>query len=420
MVEALSNICHYPPCKEYIVPPKRKYCSAAHQKETARQAYDTRRVDEDLSLDDKIKREQERLSTREDTRVLQQLQRTAAKRKEYIQVLREVITSFEPSKLIRPTNLKKDVAEVSWSIDLSDWQVGQYTPIQSTGGMYEQTTQVAKNQLDKIWEAIQSIFAVEIGGGRKRLRELWLNFIGDLVDGDCLRPSQARAIDSTVTQQTIEVADLAALFIRRCLTLPGIEIIYIDMVGGNHDRTSSKPGNASLGELDFVDTYAWLIGHWLDRIFVDEPRVQIKVWDTFYGYKTFGGLNHAFEHGASFRGGAGSYGGIPWYPISNAATKYGDMLGSVDVVHMGHFHQPAVLPLGQSGWVFMNGALPVSSQFIQSSFKSLRAPMQWLIEYNLKHKFINNFHPLYADVGQFVKHGEVWADDFKGPEITQG
>ena len=93
------------------------------------------------------------------------------------------------------------------------------------------------------------------------------------------------------------------------------------------------------------------------------------------------------------------------------------MLGSVDVVHMGHFHQLAVLPLGQSGWVFMNGALPVSSQFIQSSFKSLRAPLQWLIEYNLKHKWINNFHPLYADVGQFVQHGEMWGDG--GPSITQ-
>ena len=332
-------------------------------------------------------------------------------------MLREVITPFEPSKIIRPPSLKKEVADVSWSIDLSDWQVGQYTPIQSTGGMYEQTTRVAKAQLDKIWEAIQSIFAVEIGGGRKRLRELWLNFIGDLVDGVCLRPSQARAIDSTVTQQTIEVADLAALFIRRCLTLPGIDIIYIDMVGGNHDRTSSKPGNASLGELDFVDTYAWLIGHWLDRIFVDEPRVQIKVWDTFYGYRVFGGLNHAFEHGASFRGGAGGYGGVPWYPISNAAKKYGEMLGNVDVVHMGHFHQPAVLPLGQSGWVFMNGALPVSSQFIQSSFKSLRAPLQWLIEYNLKHQWVNGWYPLYADVGQFVKHGEVWGDG--EPSITQ-
>jgi hypothetical protein len=58
----------------------------------------------------------------------------------------------------------------------------------------------------------------------------------------------------------------------------------------------------------------------------------------------------------------------------------------------------------------MNGALPVSSQFIQSSFKGLRAPLQWMTEYNVKHEWVNNFYPLYADVGQFAKAGEVWSE----------
>ncbi len=417
MMPKQPRVCDYRPCKEIVEPPQRKYCSDGCRKASARGAYAIRQADGDLPLEDKIERERLRLQNRSETRTLQQLQRTEAKRREYLGVLRETITPFEVSELIVGPKLKSNPAHVAWSIDLSDWQVGQYTPIQSTGGMYEQTTEVAKKQLDKIWKALQSIFDIEIGSGKKKLEEIWLLFNGDLVEGDCLRPSQARAIDLTVTQQTIEVADLAALFIRRVLTLPGIKNIVIDMVGGNHDRTSSKAGNAGLGELDFVDTYAWLIGHWLDRIFVDEPRVNIKVWDTFYGYRVFGGLNHAFEHGASFRGGSGAYGGVPWYPISNAARKYGDMLGSVDIVHMGHFHQPAVLPLGQAGWVFMNGALPVSSQFIQSSFKAMRAPLQWLVEYNVRKRWVNNWHPLYADIGQFVKQGEVWNGE--GPSLTQ-
>lgn len=411
----MPKICALPGCGQEVTRTHgAKYHSDACRIAAARGAYDRRRADmhEQIPLDQRVVDERERLRRTQETKTLVQLQRSEAKRQEYIDVLRDIVPTFPVSPYTDAAIVKKgNVADIAWGIDLSDWQVGQHTPVQSTGGIYEQTTEIAARQLDKVWEAVKQIHDIEVGSGRKRLRDLWLNFIGDLVDGDCLRPAQAAQIDRVVTRQVLEVCDLAALFIRRCLTLPGIERIVIDMVGGNHDRTSQKAGNAGLGELDFVDTYAFLIGHWLKTAFANEPRVSIKVWETFFGKRIFGGLRHAFEHGASFKGGSGAYGGVPWYPIVNASNNYTKMLGPVDIVHMGHWHQPAILPYGQGGWVIMNGALPVSSQFIQSSFKGLRAPLQWMTEYNVKHEWVNNFYPLYADVGQFAKAGTVWADD---------
>jgi hypothetical protein len=359
---------------------------------------------EDRSEDDiqkRIEEERERIRIREATRTLQQLQRTEAKRQEYLDLLRSVLVPFEVSPLIPLKSEKSKVPEVEWGLDLSDWQVGQSTPLATTGGLFEQTTEIAKEQLDRLWQGMRDIFRVEIESGEKRLKRLWLNFIGDLVEGDCLRPAQLRHIDRMVVQQVVEVADLAALLIRRCLTLPGLEEIIVDFVGGNHDRTTPRAGIAALGEADFVDTYAWLIGSWVQRMFENEPRVSVTVWDTFFGYRQFGGLYHAFEHGASFRSGSGSYGGIPWYPIANAAQQYLKMLTPeifprVDVVHMGHFHQPAVLPLGKRGWVILNGALPPSSAFIQASFKQVRVPLQWLVEYHPTRQWVNGFYPLYA------------------------
>lgn len=407
----MANICALEPCPNPVPKGRRKYCTDEHRIASAKAGYARRQANqfEGLPLDAQVDEQRERLRRSQETKTLMQLQRSEAKRQEYIEVLREIVPTVPLTPYTDPARLSAgNVADIAWGIDLSDWQVGQYTPVQSTGGIYEQTTEVAARQLDKLWEAVKLIHEVEVGGKRKRLEDLWLNFIGDLVDGDCLRPAQAAMIDRVVTRQVLEVCDLASMFIRRCLTLPGIKRIVIDMVGGNHDRTSAKPGNAGLGELDFVDTYAFLIGHWLKTAFANEPRVRIKVWETFYGYRVFGGLRHAFEHGASFKGGIGAYGGVPWYPISNAAQNYIKMLGGVDIVHMGHWHQPAILPLSQSGWLIMNGALPVSSQFIQSSFKGLRAPVQWMVEYNVKHKWVNNFYPLYADVGQFAEAGTVW------------
>lgn len=407
----MTKICALPGCDLDVPAGFKKFCSPDHRIRSARAGYNRRIADEQegvVPVADRINEEREKLRRREETKTLMQLQRSEAKRQEYIDVLRELVPHIPQTPIIPIPKTVDKPADVAWGIDLSDWQLGQHTPIQSTGGIYEQTTEIVALQLDKVWEAVQQIFDVEIGSGRKVLRDLWLNFIGDLIDGDCLRPAQASAIDRVVTRQVLEVCDLASLFIRRCLTLPGIERIVIDMVGGNHDRTSAKAGNAGLGELDFVDTYAFLIGHWLKTAFSDEPRVTIKVWETFFGKRIFGGLRHAFEHGASFRGGSGAYGGVPWYPIVAAAGGYTKMLGPVDMVHMGHWHQPAILPYGQGGWVVMNGALPVSSQFIQSSFKGLRAPLQWMTEYNIKHKWVNNFYPLYADVGQFAEAGTTW------------
>lgn len=409
----MVKVCDLPGCEDEARKGS-KYCNDEHRKDAARARYARRHADvlEQVPMEKRVEDERARLRRQQETKTLLQLQRTEAKRQEYIEALREMVPAFEATRYTDPAKLSaKNIADIAWGIDLSDWQVGQHTPVQSTGGIYEQTTEIAARQLDKVWEAVAQIYNVEVRSGSKRLRDLWLNFIGDLIDGDCLRPAQAAQIDRVVTRQVLEVCDLAALFIRRCLTLPGIEHIIIDMVGGNHDRTSQKAGNAGLGELDFVDTYAFLIGHWLKTAFRDEPRVRIKVWETFFGRRVFGGLRHAFEHGASFKGGSGAYGGVPWYPIVNASNNYTKMLGPVDIVHMGHWHQPAILPYGQGGWVIMNGALPVSSQFIQSSFKGLRAPLQWMTEYNVKHKWVNNFYPLYADVGQFVAAGMVWDAD---------
>jgi hypothetical protein len=259
-----------------------------------------------------------------------------------------------------------------------------------------------------MWDGTKSIFEREIIAANVKLEEIWNLFIGDIVDGDSLRPSHRAQVDLPVTQQVIESADLMALTIRRQLLLPGIKRIYVDIVGGNHDRTTTRAGNAALGEADFVDTYAWLQGAILERWFEDEPRVTIKNWESFYGYREFAGLRHAFEHGASVRGSSGSYGGIPWYPIMNAVQNYDRMLGGIDVFWLGHFHRPAWLPLGQNSWVFINGALPPSSEFIQSNYKSVREPMQWLVEFNARRHWVNSVHPLYADIGVLQKPGALW------------
>jgi hypothetical protein len=180
------------------------------------------------------------------------------------------------------------------------------------------------------------------------------------------------------------------------------------MVGGNHDRTGRAKGNAGLGELDYADTFSWLIGEFSKRLFVDEPRIKIRNWNTFFGYKEVAGQKLVFEHGSSIKWNASSYGGIPWYGVSQLPVKFASMLGTSDIFVIGHGHRPALLPHGH-GWLVLNGALPATTNYEQSSFKSVHRPLQTLLSVHHEHGLVS-WEPIYLDVPGTLKPGQVWDD----------
>ena len=392
--------CHLTSCDK----PARKnskYCSDAHRKEAARVAYERRRAAE-KEHEARIKQEQERLQQLELQRALRELTRTAAKRDNYIKAIKESLDSFEPSTP-RPLPKHDRKTEVYWVICLSDWHVGQRTPIETTGGVYEQTLALTRLQVDKLLQSVSSIYYEAQG---KHVKQIWVPVLGDIVEGDHLRPAQLREIEVPVVKQTVEAADLLAYFLQSILDLPGLEKVIVDIVPGNHDRTTHRAGKAGLAEHDYVDSFAWLIGTVLQRMFERDNRISIVNHESFFGIREFAGLRHVFEHGSSIKLSGGSYGGVPFYPIMNAARHWESHLGGVDMVWFGHLHVPYRLPLGQQGYVVGNGALPATTTFIQSRYKTIRRPQQWLVEIHKVHG-ATAFRDLHADI-DLLKPGEIW------------
>ncbi|KKN32418.1 hypothetical protein LCGC14_0814060 [marine sediment metagenome] len=394
-------ICTIEGCNEDVAKGRLKYCSDSCRKKFAR-----RRHEDGVNIkttDERVERERQKMRAEEDKKLLKSLARSEAKRELYVSAVQEALSAFKPSTP-RPWLIKQDrTTDVDWEIDISDWHVGQSTPQETTGGMYEQTTEIVQKQVDSLLHAMSLIYHEANG---KRVKRLWVNIMGDLIENDNMRPSQLREIDLPVVKQTIVAYDLVSYFLRTCLEMPGLEELVVDISGGNHDRTTQKAGNAGLGESDYVDCFSFIIGEFIKRGFEDDPRVSVTNWETFFGTREFGGIRHVFEHGSSIRGSGGSYGGIPFYPIIRAAQQYESMLGGVDMVHFGHLHTPYLLPLGQDGWVVGNGALPATSTFVQSRYKKIRRPQQWLIEFH--HSVgATKFEPLYADLG-LPKPGDVW------------
>lgn len=327
----------------------------------------------------------------------------AAKAQQIRDMLQLHLGTWTPRPYNPPPGLREDKADHLWILHLSDWHIGQNTDKDSTGGMFVQTTDIAREQVTRMSEILREIMR---DGGRK-VRKLLIIMNGDIVEGDDMRNSQHTDIDRLVMEQTVDAFDLSRWLIDSLQELFEEEIV-ISAVGGNHDRTSRKPGNAGLGELGYVDTYSWLIGEMLTRWYEKDPRTTVHNRRSFFGQISFGGHRIVHSHGADVKWTTGGHSGIPWNAISVAAMRYEQMVGGYDALFLGHGHIAAALPLGQQSHIFLNGSLPPSTGWVQASFKANRRPVQQLTMWN-RHGCVA-YYPIYLDVGNRAATEEIWLE----------
>lgn len=294
----------------------------------------------------------------------------------------------------------------TWVVLLSDWQIGQQTTTRDSVGMFEQTSEIAHKQIAELWETILRL--LELHGKEKSINEIVLAFLGDLVENDSMRPSQTREIDTLVTEQAVQASREMVWLIRQALAR--FTKVRVLSVGSNHGRTSPKAGNAAMGELGYIDTYEWLISHMVRDRFEDAVqagRLKFDISDSYFGAARIAGQRVVYEHGASIKLSSPVSGVAPMTSVAVAGRNYQTMLNGADLVMIGHLHVPMVLPMEQGGHVIVNGALPPSSNYVQSRFKRVGRPSQTLLELH-QGRGLTMWHPIYLDTSHVIKPGTFW------------
>lgn len=187
--------------------------------------------------------------------------------------------------------------EHTWVLVFSDLQYGQKTTLEASGMVFEQSSAVAKAQFSLLRDKLELLLQLEYA--TKNVKELVVLDLGDNHEGDSLRVSQATKVDAPVTVQCIETTDLITEFVTWALTrFPKVRYLK---VGGNHDRISQKPGTAGLGELSMIDTFAWLQGEFLRRLFgrsIEDGRLSLTNHESWFGAAHIAGQRFVYEHGA--------------------------------------------------------------------------------------------------------------------------
>lgn len=405
--ESVTRVCAADDCAEEFTPKRSN--QIYHTPSCGQRQYNRSRAQqpalENQALEGALAAAHQKDIERVNREELKRVTALESRMRRYEKVLRKSLEAYDPTPLvIQPPAPQLELPKHDAILVTGDWHTGMRAKIHETGGVYEQDVAMTRSQVYMLWDRVQRLHQIQSAG--IDFQRLHIISLGDLVDGDDMRPVQHRQVEDIVTVQTIQAFELFTWLVRQALTIfPEVEV---DMVGGNHDRTSRKAGNAGLGELDYADTFSWLIGEFTKRAFEHEPRVKVRNWNTFFGYKEVAGQRVVFEHGSSIKWAANSYGGVPWYGVSQLPRRYGDMLGRGDILLMGHGHRPAVLPDGR-GWLIVNGALPATSNYEQSSFKSVHRPLQWLLSVHRKYG-LTGWLPIYLDVPGTVLPGEIWTD----------
>lgn len=328
-------------------------------------------------------------------------------RQQSLAIVRDLVSMAEPPKLTPAAKTPARAPRHTSVLLTGDWQVGQLTKMGPTGGMFEQTTKIAQRQVRQMWGVVETLHRLQTAA--KSIDELVFFDLGDMVEGDQMRPSQAAEVDAPVTRQAVDVFDMQAWLLNQALAL--FKKVRFLKVPGNHDRTSHKGGNAGLGELSYIDSYSWLMGEMLRRMFersIDAGRLELVNNESFFGTTEIANLRTVYEHGSSFKTSTGSYGGVPFYPIANAARGYKEMLDGADLIIFAHHHKAMLLPMnGGWGWQVLNGALPPSSSWIQSNFKGYGRPQQTMLDVHHE-KGVTGWHPIYLEQPEHIRPGQFW------------
>lgn len=365
------------------------------------------------TIAERVSAEREREQTKATARELREL----VSRKAQIDTIHDALRQVAGQAKLPPiVTLTRHVgADEEYPIlHIGDWHVGMNTD-HRVGVGFAVTFKTAARQVQALIQAVMR--CAELQGCWRRLTII---DTGDDVEGQHMRASQHREAEP-VAEQAIMVGLLKAQLIRSLLQV--FDSIDFYSVPGNHSRVSSKPGVSGLDEVDPVNSWDWIstecarcaLGTFNGNEVELPDRVHIYNYGSFIARMDVAGWPIVAEHGAQIKGGA--YGGVPYYPVSRAATNVRNLLAPVDMEMdpdtaqylqrvgdpylflLGHFHRPTLIPQTW-GWVGMTGSLTPTTPYVAATQHQALRPTQNLYSLHPK-KGLTLYRPLYLELPEW-------------------
>jgi predicted phosphodiesterase len=309
------------------------------------------------SLQSIIDREKKSSCKQSTERFLKELVKEKASTELVVEILKEIIPAadFKPKQYnpVIDKNKKEEVAQLL----LSDSHFGRYSAI------------TLENKINELYEGI--IKVVEIHRTAYPINELYINMLGDILDGDEIYPGQTYDQKFHLMEQmfTYGLPKLTNFFNQLSNHFTKITI---NCVPGNHGRKSKETDKRLNFDTIFYEA--------LKLATVNNKKIVWNItWDWYQIIKIYK-YNFLLTHGANIK----TWLNIPVYGILQKGMRWqGSLPERWDYLLMGHFHTT-----WNFAWnnfeVYMNGTWMDNDRFALEQLGMDSVSKQYLLGVNEK------------------------------------
>jgi hypothetical protein len=269
-------------------------------------------------------------------------------------------------------------------LDLSDLHLGKKMDLRDTCGLCYYDQNVFKEQCALMVSAIKEIIHIQRTGGIQ-IEHLYINALGDLVDGEMIYGGHQGEIFRRTMDQIFELGDyfLMNVLVPLAKEFTTINIMAVD---GNHGRVGRKKEGYDR-KLNFD---SFLMRFWEQRLQAHKDIFKFHISESPYMLYSLLGKLHLLSHGANK--------GSARYPLAgmerylNGVSTLSRMV--VDYVHLAHYHRDLKFNFNFSE-ILVNGSWLGPTEFSVDHMTAGDHPFQRF--YGLNRKHVTWTYPIYLD-----------------------
>lgn len=269
-------------------------------------------------------------------------------------------------------------------LDLSDIHLGKKIDPRDTAGICYYDQGVFEEQCRMIPEAVEEIVSIQRRGGIA-IDTIYLNFLGDLVDGELIYGGHQSEICRGIIDQMYEFGDY---FLRTVLAPLGeiFNKVHVMSVDGNHGRVGSRKDGFDR-KLNFDNI---LMRFWQQRLQNYPDVFEFNISESPYMLYSLLGKLHLLHHGQRTGSARFPLAGIERF-LTGVSTLNRQV---VDYVHLAHFHRDIKFNFNFSE-ILVNGSWVGPTEFTVGQMAAGDFPFQRF--YGLNEKHITWTYPIYLD-----------------------
>jgi len=283
-------------------------------------------------------------------------------------VLRDCFSTIDARRYDNYTSYSEVLSPVDdedevMMVDIGDMHYGAALEPEEVDGMNVYNVDICRKRLFTLRDSI-----IEIVEDRRRstgVQDLYVNFLGDIVDGECIFKGQEFEIDVYGLEQIMEGADILAQFLAELSCY--FREIKVRAVMGNHGRGGPKGQHSTTMNWDL---FVYRIMKYGLKEF---SNIEYHISKFAYMlYEATPGFIHAVLHGDPIQG----YKGLPYYGIDRATYKINTATEqNIKAFHIGHFHTTARLSPDRD--IFLNGSFVGTGKLAANKMFLGSPPKQW-------------------------------------------